>query len=111
MLPFRTEAAGAALNVLLRNGPSQVASQKSHPAGNTVVLGQVKAIPNATLVNAYMQIGSTLNVPLASSPASPNRRVGDFCHISDFNGWAKDNWVWVRGNHYYDVLVDGVNSK
>lgn len=111
ILQSRPDIADAAVGVKLSNGPTQIASRKSYGAGNSVQMGQVTAIPNASTVNAYMQIGSSLNVPLATSQTALNRQVGSYCSIVAFGSWAADNWVWVRGNHNYDVLVDGVNAK
>lgn len=100
-----------ATTVNMSNGPTVVRATKQYGAGTGVQMAKITAIPNASSVNVYMQIGSNCDNPLANSATMYGQRVNSIPSLGAFNGWAANNCVAVRGNHNYNANVNNVIPK
>lgn len=105
LIPAEGPAAAADI---LSNGPTVIRGKKYHGAGTGVDLETITAIPYATSVDVYMTVGPDTNNPYDTSSTKYNQEVNSIPDISAFSFYAADNWINVRGNHYYSAIVDNV---
>lgn len=101
----------SATTVNMSNGPTVVRATKEYPAGTGVQMARITAIPNASSVNVYMEIGSSCDSPQGTSATKYGQQVNSIPSLGAFNGWAQGNCVAVRGNHYYNANVNNVIPK
>ena len=107
MIPAGDPAAASGIS--LSNGPTVVRGKKSDGSGNWVQMAKITAIPNATSVDAYMTVGPDTYNPYAYSSTEYDQAVNAIPDIRAFSSYAANNWINVRGNHYYDADVNNVH--
>ena len=99
----------AASGISLSNGPTVVRGKKSDGSGNWVEMEQINQIPNASSVDVYMTVGPDTYNPYASSSTKYDQRENGFPELRAFSSYAANNWINVRGNHYYSADVGNVH--